>query len=905
MTETNQLLRDYVSNGSEAAFRELVGRYMNLVYSVAVRRVGGDAHLAQDVVQTVFTDLAAKARLLPANVTLGGWLHRHACFVSSSLLRAERRWQTREREAVEMNSLNAPETIWMKLAPMLDEAIDQLGAADREAVLLRYFEQQDLRSVGTALGISEDAAQKRVTRAVEKLREIVSQQGVTLSAALLAGALTANAVSAAPSGLVSTVSAAALAAVAAGISGTGGLLQLLAAAKFKLALAAGIIAAVSLPFMLRQTVKNGARDNQRETASQAVDPTKIPAKFSETSAALALTGNGSTNTTGVESGLLKLIIVAADSGKPVPIVPIEYRRWEGGEFQGRTLQANRFGVCEVRFPAGTTTDLQLTTRIDGFADTRLQWRMDRGEQIPTNYMLRLTRPVVIGGKVVDADGQLVADAKVGWNHETDVDAETRPESHAFSWIEVTTDAEGRWRINRIAPEMIRRLYGSAKHTEHVGSGLIFTAREPEAEKQLLAEKHVFHLGRGISIRGVVLDAGGQPVEGAEVLLGTRGMSDRRETKSNGDGTFSLAGCKPGKNLLSAEAKGFAATTIEVDVTADSELFQLTLQRGRILRLRVVNQADQPVPKVYVWLNTFDRRSNSGRAASPAPIQADFSPRTDADGRAVWSNAPAAELSFDVSAKGHMRVDGVKIAADGEEHIIKLPPALVVSGTVRDKATGELVPRFRIGTGWPSSNFDGTTGTQWSTIDRFWISFAGGKYRHSYEEGVISGTANRGYVLKFEAEGYAPFISRVIAADEGEVTLEVKLKAASVTTVTVLQPDGALAIGADVGFVSPGARLSLSPGGFSRQNVQSGGSLRATDGEGKFQLPADEAINRVIAAGPAGYVEVPRAALAENPIMQLQPWGRIEGMYSSGGQPAADREFLLQYAQGSPGRSDVL
>ena len=112
MTETNQLLRDYVCNGSEAAFRELVGRYMNLVYSVAVRRVGGDAHLAQDVVQTVFTDLAGKARLLPSNVTLGGWLHRHTCFVSSSLLRAERRWQTREREAVEMNSLqNPPKTV--------------------------------------------------------------------------------------------------------------------------------------------------------------------------------------------------------------------------------------------------------------------------------------------------------------------------------------------------------------------------------------------------------------------------------------------------------------------------------------------------------------------------------------------------------------------------------------------------------------------------------------------------------------------------------------------------------------------------------------------------------------------------------------------------------------------------
>jgi hypothetical protein len=109
---------------------------------------------------------------------LGGWLHRHTCFTASNLLRAEVRRQNREREAVQMNTLHAaPDNAWVQLGPVLDEAIDQLESADREAIVLRYFEQQDLRTVGAAFGIGEDAAQKRVSRAVDKLRELVTRKG--------------------------------------------------------------------------------------------------------------------------------------------------------------------------------------------------------------------------------------------------------------------------------------------------------------------------------------------------------------------------------------------------------------------------------------------------------------------------------------------------------------------------------------------------------------------------------------------------------------------------------------------------------------------------------------------------------------------------------------------------------
>src|SRR5215472_4864189 len=123
MTDGQQLLAEYVNAGSEAAFRELVSRYVDLVYSAAVRLVNNDRHLAEDITQTVFADLARMARTFSPKVMLGGWLHRHACFVASKVIRAERRRQRREQIAVEMNSTNDHSGAELAaLTPILDEA---------------------------------------------------------------------------------------------------------------------------------------------------------------------------------------------------------------------------------------------------------------------------------------------------------------------------------------------------------------------------------------------------------------------------------------------------------------------------------------------------------------------------------------------------------------------------------------------------------------------------------------------------------------------------------------------------------------------------------------------------------------------------------------------------------------
>jgi RNA polymerase sigma factor (sigma-70 family) len=242
--KNQELLTEYVRSGSEQAFRELVARYIDLVYSTGLRMVGGDRHLAEDVAQTVFTQLALKAHKLSPEVMLGGWLHRATYNVAATLMRGERRRRLREQQAAEINAMQEhTEDNLAKLVPILDEAIEELGANERAAVLLRFFEQREFGSMGEALGLSEDGARKRVGRALNKLQSILKRRGVTLSTAVLASVLGAQAVTAAPAGLATSIAATALTGVAAGGGTTLGLLKVLTMTKLKIAALGAVVAA--------------------------------------------------------------------------------------------------------------------------------------------------------------------------------------------------------------------------------------------------------------------------------------------------------------------------------------------------------------------------------------------------------------------------------------------------------------------------------------------------------------------------------------------------------------------------------------------------------------------------------------------------------------------------------------
>jgi len=203
-----QLLQRYTRDQAEDAFAELVQRHLNLVYSAALRQVQSP-QLAKDVSQSVFNDLARSAGQLKKNTVLSAWLYEVARRTSIDVIRQETRRKLREQAYTEMNVIDvATDENWREVLPHLDAAMEELDSVDRAAVLLRFFENKSLQEVGEELGVSDDAARKRVRRAVERLREHLLKRGVAVGLSGLVVLIGANAVQAAPAGLAITISSA-------------------------------------------------------------------------------------------------------------------------------------------------------------------------------------------------------------------------------------------------------------------------------------------------------------------------------------------------------------------------------------------------------------------------------------------------------------------------------------------------------------------------------------------------------------------------------------------------------------------------------------------------------------------------------------------------------------------------
>ena len=402
-----QLLQAYAESRSEAAFAELVRLHLDWVYSVALRHVG-DPHLAEDVVQSVFVLLARKARDLGPGTLLGGWLFRTTRHVAAHARRAELRRKTREAIACIMShdtaSPDTDEILWQQLTPHLDQAVAALSEADRSAILLRFYERMPLRKVGERLGVSEDAAKKRVSRAVEKMREFLNRRGVKLSGVGLAALLAENTVqtaSAALAGVVVKVSMAAASASAATMLPELARETLRAWHWAKVKLAAGL-AAGSVALVFVAVTAGGLL--ARHAASQAVrvnDSSRVEATTMATdqlAGALSATNvNDSTlasKKTGAVTGL-----VLDERAHPIAGAKV----WAGFGFapvaQDTTDQSGWFALDKFGAPEF------VTVTADGYAAD--QQGFD-STNVPGPLLFRLSpvRPLQL--RAVDESGQGVA-----------------------------------------------------------------------------------------------------------------------------------------------------------------------------------------------------------------------------------------------------------------------------------------------------------------------------------------------------------------------------------------------------------------------------------------------------------------------------------------------------------------
>lgn len=264
-TPDSHLLEQFVRNSSEDAFKELVQRHIGLVHSVALRHTTNPQH-AEDITQAVFIILARKADKLHRKTVLAGWLYRTAQLTAANWQRTESRRIHREQEAFMQSQLEDPanDNLWRELSPQLDQAMASLGTIERDALVLRYFQNKRLVEVGESLGLTENAAQKRIRHALEKLQKFFTRRGVNSTATSIAESISIHSIQAAPIGLAKGVAATALAKGAIASASTltliKGALKIMAWAKAKNAIVAGafvLLAVGTASILLKELPRPG------------------------------------------------------------------------------------------------------------------------------------------------------------------------------------------------------------------------------------------------------------------------------------------------------------------------------------------------------------------------------------------------------------------------------------------------------------------------------------------------------------------------------------------------------------------------------------------------------------------------------------------------------------------------
>jgi len=854
-----QLLEDYARTGSEAAFAQLVDRYLGLVHTAARRQLQDDA-LAADVAQAVFLLLARKAGSFGRQVVLSGWLFRTTRFVAARAQRTEIRRQRREQEALAMQELNTPNSHWNCLSPDIDEAIAGLSEPDRNALLLRFAEGRNHREVGIALGLNEEAAKKRVNRALDKLRVVLGARSVPITVAVLAAMLSDRLVAAPPVGLAATltrgvVSGGAEVGVAAGLAQ-----QVTASWRWtQIQLAAAFVAAVSLVSILLISW-NGPEKAAVSLSGMAAVSTSAnsPIVFSSRPTAAEQT--------------FRLEVVTAETGEPLPNVRVPLNfvindQWLSPD----DLVTDEQGVCTIQLPRGTLARLDAGAHLPGYENRFFTWRSDWQHPLPDGYTLRLGRAESVGGQVLNEQRQPLAGVSVwlayhisdtSWR-EPDQDRERLGFMRRI--LLGATDPQGRWSCNTIPPTRERFAF-EFEHPDYVKEDSLSVSRDDDSAvgREVLANlrsrKAVTTLRAGLVAFGRVVDTTGDPVAGARIASAWH----EEGVLTDADGQFTVRRLPPGDVLFVATALGFAPKPF--NAVGGGKAIRVQLETGGVLRARILTTNSEPIAGATLLL---DEGFGSGALG--------WDDKSDADGWVTWQSAPRNETrTFTAHAPGYRMVRQITLRTDGSEQTISLIPTLTVVGNVVDERTGEPVGRFKAipGEGYDSPNFD-RSNLHYGTNGVYQLTFS--------EAGAMA--------IRIEAEGYATDIGRPNPGPNGEPRCDFKLRREDPNSGirgVVLNPDGSPSAGAAVVLCSLEHGAVLTRGTF-RQDDRS--IFTNADGAGRFVFPPVRVPHTVVAVSAEGLGRV-RARGGSTLEVRLEPFGTIEGIVSRNDQPLVGQTVIL-------------
>ncbi len=860
MDTDNQLLGSYANHGSERAFRTLVERHINLVHSAALRESRGNIPLAEDITQLVFTELARRATKLVGHPAVAGWLYTCVRRMAANVRRAETRRQRREQEVFTMNELlgsDPSDNLWQQVRPVLDDVMHELNEEDRTAVVLRFFEGRNLKEVGKALGLTENAARMRVERSLEKLHGHLSRRGVKSTAFTLAAAVAAGAVLIAPSALASTVATGALTTAASGGSAAFTVAKLLNLAKTKTAAASALVILTAAVAVWHSVHANHTVPEQTSQPQAAIPDALIGKPGAQDN--LALVVSASTNVPAWSQMAFQL--AEAETGRPLARAKL-YLFYLLRDGRGKVVNAvtDASGKLGVDMPQKPFAALNMFVTADGHVPKVISWGFKR--TMPAEYTMKLERGVTIGGTVVDEAGQPIAGARIefddpGNDQSLAENIQFGPDTKAV------TDVDGRWSCNMI-PKEFEQVSMVITHPEHAETTATIRPEAPEANNSTIMMK------AGFTVAGAVEDASGNPIANAQVREVRWNEEGERSPKTtDAAGTFEFKGMKAGDLVLSAEAKGFAPTIQTLQINSNVAALRFQLGPGQLLRGRVTSEDGNPISNAWVETTRGQRKFA-------------WSATTDANGRFEWDSAPQEPMLYSVLAEGFNLGYGIKLSADGSEHEIKLnreqsdKDYVEITGTVGDADTGLPLDSFKVMVG---------------EIDPGWaypLDFGATGKDGEFSLSLSATSSHRSYQLQIEKDGYVPAVSAELSRKAGKQTFDFKLQRGSGPAGVVFLPNGEPAANATVLLCTPRGGVTIDGPAHVEKGLNTTTCLTQTDEAGKFSLAAVVAPQALAVIHDQGYALVGLEAAGN---ITLQPWGRVEGSLMLDGEPVANQTIV--------------
>ncbi len=528
---------------------------------------------------------------------------------------------------------------------------------------------------------------------------------------------------------------------------------------------------------------------------------------------------------------------------------------------GASVKSDPEGKVEVAFskpPTGLNVDI--TT--PGFGPYWARWSTGTEEQpVPARFTAELEAGWSVGGVVVDPTGKPVEGAKV----HPSIEFKKRPGDlqQLGVGVSVTTDASGRWRFDSV-PASMGEVFVEVNHPDFGPVRRALTRSgfgiEPGGEP---AGK--IALERGLMVTGTVTDDAGKPIVGA--LVRSKFVNNIREAKTWADGTYKLVGCEPSTTRIVVSSKGRATDMREVTVDPDLGPVDFRMKPGGTVRIRVLDHQGRPEARARIFFQKWR-----------GPIHYfefnHIDQYADELGVWVWNDAPLDEFAADICPSGRdgMQLINQPIVPRDEEYVFRLPPTLVVSGRVIDSATKAPVERFRVVRGDRSRQ-----GQPWWN-DREGFEATDGHY------GFRDTQVEQVRLVRVEADGYLPAVSRDIKDDEGKVSVDFELVRGANVAAKVVTPDFKPASGAKVALGVGDAQIGVVQGEISDSWTYA--PRRNTDADGRFDFPAQDKDFHLVITHPSGYAHIASTDEWNTvKVIRLQPWSRVEGTFRIGREPA--------------------